>query len=134
MANERKVAVVTGGSSGIGLATAKRLVSDGLDVVICGRDEEKLAASRREMSTIREGACHGWRADLAVSGEAAGLIERVREQFGRLDVLVNNAGYAPCAGIEEISEDEYEACTRVKPSAVKVEDGQVACLLYEGAQ
>ncbi len=82
-----KVAVVTGASSGIGAAIARRLAKDGYSVLAAGRDAERTAAVVAELPT----AC-SWIGNLASSADCERLIGACVKEFGRLDVLVNNAG------------------------------------------
>lgn len=81
-----RVALVTGGSRGIGYATAKALRAEGAEVVICGRDEQVLRTAADELGA------HPEVADVGVEESVAGLIERILARYGRLDVLINNAG------------------------------------------
>lgn len=87
-----KVALVTGADSGIGLATAKRLASEGARLALVARDAERLAAALDEVKSA--GAPDAMLAVGDVTDErgAAAIIERVIERFGEMDVLVNNAG------------------------------------------
>lgn len=87
-----KVALVTGGSRGIGRAVALRLARDGTTVVVNYVSSE--AAAREVVSqVITEGGCAtALQADVSVVAEAEGMVERVVADFGRLDILVNNAG------------------------------------------
>jgi len=87
-----KVALVTGGSTGIGRAVALHLAKSGAHVLITGRHEETLRESASRHKNI------GYLvADVAASSGAAHLIEEVERLHGRLDILVNNAGVAPAA-------------------------------------
>lgn len=81
-----RVALVTGGSRGIGYATAKALRAEGAEVVICGRDEKTIGTAGAELGVQPEVA------DVGVEASVAGLIERILARHGRLDVLINNAG------------------------------------------
>jgi NAD(P)-dependent dehydrogenase (short-subunit alcohol dehydrogenase family) len=85
-----KTALVTGGGSGIGLAVARLFLEEGARVAITGRDEAKL---RRAAATVAGGdqlAC--FPADVADPDQVHGLVQRVTELYGRIDLLVNNAG------------------------------------------
>ncbi|MEM6533466.1 MAG: SDR family oxidoreductase [Myxococcota bacterium] len=95
---EGKVAVVTGGNSGIGKATAERLKSEGARVVITGRDADRVQAAADELGVT------GIVADQASVGSIASLAEAVKSQFGRIDVLFINAGVffpTPVGGFDE---------------------------------
>jgi 3-oxoacyl-[acyl-carrier protein] reductase len=86
-----QVAVVTGGTRGIGLATVRLLAEAGASVVVSGRDEDRLEALARELEAA--GAPFlTVAADAAKREDADRLVESTRERFGRIDVLVNNAG------------------------------------------
>ncbi|TQM85039.1 ketoreductase RED2 [Saccharothrix saharensis] len=85
---DKRVAIVTGSSSGIGSAVARRLAGEGVRVVV--NSVRSVEAGRRLAESL-PGAVHH-RADVAVEEQARGLVRRAVEEFGRLDVLVNNAG------------------------------------------
>jgi NAD(P)-dependent dehydrogenase (short-subunit alcohol dehydrogenase family) len=96
-----RAAVITGGSSGIGLAIARALGEDGYGVTVSARRPEKLEAAAEEL----RGAgldVHPVVANVVNEEEIVGLIDSHRERFGRLDVLVNNAGLGVGAQMEEI--------------------------------
>src|SRR6185312_14897822 len=102
-----KVAIVTGGSSGIGKETAKRLVAEGASVLLSGKDEAKLQSAAREIggtaSQVRYLA-----GDIAKPATGAALVERAEQDFGGLDILVSNAGVFKPKPFNEITEDEYD--------------------------
>jgi 3-oxoacyl-[acyl-carrier protein] reductase len=92
---DRRVALVTGGSRGIGLGCAEALARDGWDLAVCGvRSEGEVAPALERLRTAGAEALYV-RADIAEDETAERLISAVRERFGRLDCLVNNAGVGP---------------------------------------
>ena len=102
-----KVAIVTGGSSGIGKETAKRLVAHGASVVIGGRDEAKLQSAAKEIGGS-SGQVSILAGDIAIPSTGAALVETAERQFGGLDILVSNAGVFKPKPFAEISEKDYD--------------------------
>lgn len=104
-----RVAVVTGGSRGIGAAVAAALLSQGSDVVICGRSAAALARAREQAAMPgAEGAgrIEAIEADVGDAGQAQRVIDRAVERFGGLDILVNNAGVGRFG--EDLAEQSVE--------------------------
>ena len=93
-----KVAVVTGGSRGIGYAVAAALVADGASVVITGRDQSHLDAAVKQLGS----KVHALRSDVSDPGQAAAAIGSAHERFGGLDILVNNAGIGIFASVADM--------------------------------
>lgn len=89
--NEKRVAIVTGGSRGIGEAIAKKLAKDGLHVVVVARNIEKLNSVVGEISGSN-GSAEAMSCDIADTKAVGEMIESISEKHGRIDVLVNNAG------------------------------------------
>jgi citronellol/citronellal dehydrogenase len=89
-----RVAIITGGGSGIGLATARELARLGARVSICGRTAEKLAAAKDELAAAAGGpdAIHTIQCDIREPDQVEAMVRGVLEAFGRIDILVNNAG------------------------------------------
>jgi NAD(P)-dependent dehydrogenase (short-subunit alcohol dehydrogenase family) len=104
---EGKVAIVTGGGSGIGRAIAAAFAQEGAHVVICGRDQVRLNAAAREIAT--GGAdCVAISSDLRESGAVDKLVNATVERFKAIHILVNNAGVLIPGTAESLSEDQWE--------------------------
>src|SRR3974390_179475 len=97
---EGKTAVVTGGNSGIGLATAKLLAQQGAKVAISGRDQSTLAAARTEIG----GDTLAVRADVSKPADLDAFFAKIAQTFGKIDVLFANAGVAKFAPIGDSPE------------------------------
>lgn len=106
MANrlEGKTAVITGGNSGIGYATAKLFIQNGAKLAITGRNQETLDSASAELG---ENAI-ALNADTSDLGQAANVFETVNKKFGKIDVLFLNAGIAPLAPIEAATEELFD--------------------------
>lgn len=101
---EGKVAVVTGGNSGIGLATAKEFKREGARVVVTGRDARTLAEAAREIG----GDVLALRSDASSLADIDELFAAVKERYGRVDVLFVNAGVGKFAPLEETDEALFD--------------------------
>jgi NAD(P)-dependent dehydrogenase (short-subunit alcohol dehydrogenase family) len=101
---EGRVAVVTGGNSGIGLATAKRFVAEGAYVFITGRRQAELDRAVEEIGPRAVGI----RADSSNLADLDGLYDRVKIEKGRIDVLFANAGGGSMLPLGSITEEQYE--------------------------
>jgi NAD(P)-dependent dehydrogenase (short-subunit alcohol dehydrogenase family) len=102
---EGKVALITGGNSGIGRATAKEFKEQGARVVITGRDQQTLDEAAREIG----GDVLAVRADTSSLAEIDKLFAAVKEKFGRVDVLFVNAGIAKFTPLEAVTEELFDA-------------------------
>jgi 3-oxoacyl-[acyl-carrier protein] reductase len=104
-----KVAVVTGGSRGIGRATAAALLAEGAAVVITGLDERRLEEARTALSGQADGGArlHAVRADVRNAEQAERVMADAAERFGGLDVLVNNAGLGIFAPVADMGPDAW---------------------------
>jgi len=105
-----KVAIVTGSSRGLGLASAKALAAEGCHVTLCGRTEATLLAAAREVASIAGGDDRvlAVRADLTQAEGVQRVIDDTVQRFGGLDVLVNNIGLGRGGGLLETSDAEWQ--------------------------
>jgi len=102
-----KVIVITGASSGIGESTAKLLARDGARVVLGARRKDRLEAVVKEISA-EGGTAIGVAVDVTKRPEVEALIKRTVDSFGRVDVIVNNAGIMPIAPIQALKVEEWD--------------------------
>ncbi len=102
-----KTAVVTGGSSGIGYATARKIRELGAKVIITGRNPEAVEKAAKEIGAV------GLVADQASLGDIDSLVERAREELGGVDVLFINAGIAAFAPVEHLTEEQFDATMNI---------------------
>ncbi|MEL7498070.1 MAG: SDR family oxidoreductase [Planctomycetota bacterium] len=120
-ASSSPVCLITGGSSGIGLATAKCFAANGYRLAICGRDANKLDAAESEIkAAVAEGtvSVFSMSVDLADTNKAVDFVNAAADHFGRVDVLVNNAALAPLMPFDEVTESSFEAITNVNLRSV----------------
>ncbi len=106
-----KIAIVTGGSEGIGRATAERLVREGATVVIAARRGDVLAQAAHEIGA------HAFVADVTSTSEVDALITHTLQTFGRLDIVVNNAGTSAAQAFESISDEAWQTDLDLKLTA-----------------
>jgi len=102
-----RVALVTGGSRGIGLAIARAFVGEGMAVAVTGRDEAHLASARPALEGAGPGAVETLRADVRRYDEMEQAIGGVVGRFGGLDVLVNNAGVGVFADVADLTPEQW---------------------------
>jgi NAD(P)-dependent dehydrogenase (short-subunit alcohol dehydrogenase family) len=95
-----KIVVITGGTSGIGLAAAKQFIKEGAKVVVTGRSPRSVGDAQKEIGA--DGVAIA--ADVTKSGELDSLFQQVREKYGRIDVLYVNAGIAKLGSVAETTE------------------------------
>ena len=101
------VALITGGSRGIGKAIAQRLAKLGAAVSICGRNEESLMRSAQELRALGI-RVHAQTADVTRTGDIVALVESTEKELGPITILVNNAGIGGFGPVHEKSEEEWD--------------------------
>jgi NAD(P)-dependent dehydrogenase (short-subunit alcohol dehydrogenase family) len=87
-----QVAIITGGTRGIGRATAERFAAEGANVALCARSQDALDQAAKEIEAAHGTKAMGISADILDASAMADFVKRVGERFGRIDILVNNAG------------------------------------------
>jgi NAD(P)-dependent dehydrogenase (short-subunit alcohol dehydrogenase family) len=104
-----KTAIVTGGTRGIGRAIAEALAREGLNVCVGARDVDELKQAVRELESAGDAGATGAACDVRVYEECEALIAHAVEEFGGVDVLVNNAGIGLFKTVEEMTAEEFRA-------------------------
>ena len=126
---EGKIALVTGGNSGIGLATAKQFVNEGAYVFITGRREPELAAAVKEIGS-NVTAVQG---DVSNLGDLDRLFAQIRREKGKLDVVFANAGVAKYAALGTITEEFFDSIFDINVKGVLFTVQKALPLLSDGA-
>ena len=111
---ENKVAIVTGGGSGIGLAIAEKFVANNILTIIVGRDEKKLAAAKEKLGQL----CVGISSDLSNLSGIPTLVDQIIKEHGRIDILVNNAGINMKKEFTEVSDEDFQKIILTNVTAV----------------
>jgi len=124
-----KVAVITGGNSGIGLATAHRFIADGAYVIITGRNQDTLDTAVAELGARATGI----RGDVANLEDLDRVFAQIRKRFGRVDVLFANAGIAPLGPFETATEEQFDGLFNVNVRGLFFTIQKALPLLSEGA-
>ena len=117
-----KVVLVTGGSSGIGFAIAKRFIGEGFKTIITGRDEKKL----REAARILPGNCDAQVFDMAWLDQIPVFVSGLKEKYGAIDILVNNAGINQKKPMTEVSDEDFNNIITTNQTGVFVMSREVA--------
>jgi NAD(P)-dependent dehydrogenase (short-subunit alcohol dehydrogenase family) len=126
---EGRIALITGGNSGIGLATARQFVKEGAYVYITGRRERELTAAVREIG----GDVTGIQGDVSNLSDLDRLFAQIKREKGRLDIVFANAGAAKYAALGEITEDLYHQIFDINVKGVLFTVQKVLPLLPDGA-
>jgi NAD(P)-dependent dehydrogenase (short-subunit alcohol dehydrogenase family) len=113
-----KVAVVTGGTRGIGYNIAEALLAEGASVFICGRDGSHLKTALKNLGGNDSAPVDGMVADVRRYADCRKLIRAAAERFGGLDVLVNNAGIGIMKPVEQLTPEDWDATIETNLSGV----------------
>ena len=103
-----RVVIVTGGSRGLGLELSRRLAASGAHIAICAREPEELAAAADELSEIASGDVFAGPCDVTDRDEVGAFVREVLRRYGRVDVLINNAGVIDAGPVEMMTEADYD--------------------------
>ncbi len=126
---EGKIALITGGNSGIGLATAKQFVNEGAYVFITGRRDRELAAAAKEIGRNVTGV----QGDVSNLGDLDRLFAQIKREKGKLDIVFANAGVATYAPFGKITEDHYDSIFNINVKGLLFTVQKALPLLPDGA-
>ena len=101
-------ALVTGGGRGIGKETATLLSKKGLNMIICSRTQKEIDSAMKEIKSAGNGQIIGRKCDVSVSSQVNSLVNEALEIFGRLDVLINNAGITYVKKLIDTTEEQWD--------------------------
>lgn len=104
-----KTALIAASSQGLGFAIAEKLIKEGVNVMISGRDEEKLKQKASELEAAGTGRVAYCQTDITKAEEVKGLVSKTIETFGSLELLVNNAGGPPAGSFEDLTDQEWQS-------------------------
>ena len=104
-----KVAIVTGGSKGIGRAIAESLVTAGAGVAITARNDDEIGSTVTELKKLGAGTAAGYVCDVRDYEQVKSVVAEVAKEFGGLDILINNAGVGIFAPVESMSVEDFRA-------------------------
>jgi len=115
-----QVAIVTGGSSGIGLAIARAFVEEEMRVTIAARDKRRLeeAGSHLHSRSVGDGTVLAIQTDVSQANEVLRMVKQTLDHFGRLDVLVNSAGIGRMARLDELKEKDWDEILNINLKGV----------------
>jgi len=105
IATKRKLAIVTGGGSGLGFAIAEKFVQQGIQVIIAGRNRERLDSAQEKLGDL----CHAIRCDITDLSSIPVFVQDIIERYGQIDILVNNAGVNMKKEFTEVTDEEFQS-------------------------
>jgi NAD(P)-dependent dehydrogenase (short-subunit alcohol dehydrogenase family) len=110
----KRVAIVTGGGSGIGLAIAEKFIQAGIETIIVGRDENKLKNAKEKLGEL----CYPMTCDLSDLKSIPSFIGDVIKKFGQIDILVNNAGINMKKEFQDVTDEDFQKVITTNLTAV----------------
>jgi NAD(P)-dependent dehydrogenase (short-subunit alcohol dehydrogenase family) len=110
----KKIAIVTGGGSGLGFAISQKFVENGITTIIAGRDLNKLNTAKEKLGAL----CHAKACDVSNLASVPAFIQEVINEFGQIDILVNNAGINQKKEFTEVTDEEFQNIITTNVSAV----------------
>src|SRR5215203_942696 len=110
----KKIAVVTGGGSGIGLAITEKLIENNIHTIIVGRDEKKLSSAQQKFGDL----CEAMTCDLSDLSSIPRLVNNIIEKHGHINILVNNAGINMKKEFTEVTDEEFQNILLTNVTAV----------------
>jgi NAD(P)-dependent dehydrogenase (short-subunit alcohol dehydrogenase family) len=121
MSTDKKVAIITGGGSGLGYAMAEKFTQNGILTIIAGRDKEKLNAAKEKLGEL----CHVRTCNVSDFPSVPGFVNDIVKEFGRIDILVNNAGINQKKEFTEVTNEEFQNVINTNLNAVFVMSREV---------
>ncbi|HET9179760.1 MAG TPA: SDR family oxidoreductase [Terriglobia bacterium] len=113
-----KVAIVTGGTRGIGYSIAQRLLDEGAKVFICGRNAGRLKKALESLGKQSEGKVGGIAADMRRYEDCRKVVQGAAEKFGGIDILINNAGLGHFKPVDQLTPEEWDETIQTNLSGV----------------
>jgi NAD(P)-dependent dehydrogenase (short-subunit alcohol dehydrogenase family) len=125
--SKHKIAVITGGASGIGFAIAKKFIQNGIITVLIGRDKTRLKLAHETLGELADYiGC-----DLSQLEALPGVVKKIIEKYGRIDILVNNAGMRLRKPISEVTDDEFQKVILTNQTAMFSLTREVAGIMQQ---
>jgi NAD(P)-dependent dehydrogenase (short-subunit alcohol dehydrogenase family) len=124
-----KLAIVTGGGSGIGLAITEKFIQSGIRTIIIGRDKKKLDETQHRLGSLCEPVCF----DLTCLSGIPRLVEDLHKRFGRTDILVNNAGINLKKEFTEVTDEEFQKILLTNVSSIFSLSREVVKTMLDGS-
>ena len=112
--NQNKIAIVTGGGSGIGFAIAEKFVQNNITTIIIGRDQQKLDDAKNKLGDL----CDSFSCDLSNLTEIPKLVHNIINKYGQIDVLVNNAGINMKKEFTEVTDEDFQKILLTNVTAI----------------